>query len=128
MKRKLSEDDFLDGVCAPVAIFMEDAVSYLKKEGRYSDVDYASMYMLSKQLDVFFKAYDRLIDVGDLTTDNNGVDIPSVYINIMNKAETMALKIMKDYGLTSMSRKLLQGKQGKVPQSSPLVEFLNAEE
>lgn len=125
MKKRLNEDDFLDGVCAPVAIFMEDAVAYLKKEGRYADCDYAAMYMLSKQLDTFFRAYDKLVDDGDLTTDNNGVPIPSVYIKIMNQAETMALRIMKDYGLTSMSRKLLQGKQGKVGQPSPIMEFMD---
>ena len=93
--------------------------------GRYEKVDETAMMMLAAQLDVFYKAARAVSAEGVMVWNGNEtVLIPNPKIAIMNQAEACCLKIMKEYGLTAMSRKSL-GAMSENIGTSPLEKFMS---
>lgn len=115
----------LYGVSLQVEAMMQDIVAFVKGKGRYEKVDEAAMMMLAAQLDVFYKASRAVSAEGVMVWNGNEtVLIPNPKIAIMNQAEACCLKIMKEYGLTAMSRKSL-GAMSESIGASPLERFMS---
>lgn len=124
-KAKRKEDGApLYGVSLQVEAMMQEIVAFIKRKGRYEKVDEAAMMILAAQLDVFFKTSRAVSAEGVMVWNSNEtVLVPNPKIAVMNQAEVCCLKIMKEYGLTAMSRKGL----GVVTESigqSPLERFM----
>lgn len=124
MSKTKQKESPVYGVSLHVETLMQDIVSFVKKKGRYEKVDEAAMMMLAAQLDVFYKASKAVSAEGVMVwNDNETKLLPNPKIAVMNQAEACCLKIMKDYGLTAMSRKNL-GAMTEDIGSSPLEKFL----
>ncbi len=123
-KAKQKEDTPLYGVSLQVEAMMQEIVAFVKRKGRYEKVDEAAMMILAAQLDVFFKASRAVSAEGVMVwNDNETRLVPNPKISVMNQAEAYCLKIMKEYGLTAMSRKNLGAVAESIGQS-PLEKFM----
>ena len=124
-KAKRQEGAPLYGVSLQVEAMMQEIVAFVKGKGRYEKVDETAMMMLAAQLDVFYKAARAVSAEGVMVWNGNEtVLIPNPKIAIMNQAEACCLKIMKEYGLTAMSRKSL-GTMSENIGTSPLEKFMS---
>ncbi len=124
-KAKRQEGAPLYGVSLQVEAMMQEIVAFVKGKGRYEKVDETAMMMLAAQLDVFYKAARAVSAEGVMVWNGNEtVLIPNPKIAIMNQAEACCLKIMKEYGLTAMSRKSL-GAMSENIGTSPLEKFMS---
>ena len=106
-----------------VSNYIETVVEHLKHTGVMSELDPIPLSILGVQLDIFAEAAACLRVEGLMVHDEKENLVPNPKIEIMNKAETMALKIMKEYGLLPKSRKEL-GKSAEPKKDSPLGAFL----
>lgn len=113
------------GVSLQVEALMMEIVAYLKKNKKYEKVDEAAMNILATQLDVFFRLSREVKAEGPVIFNQKETKLivnPKVFP--MNQAETYALKIMKEYGLTALARKNL-GKMDAASEESPLEKFFS---
>lgn len=108
MKKKKEGYDFKcpAGCCAEVEEYMDKVVQFLREKGKLSPVDSASLYMLARQLDVFVNATTAANVEGLMVISGKSL-VPNPKIELANRAETMIIKILKEFGLTPASRKLL---------------------
>lgn len=115
----------LYGVSLQVEGMMQEILSLVKRGGRYEKADEAAMMMLAVQLDVFYRMSRAVQAEGVMVWNSDEtVLIPNPKIAVMNQAEACCLKIMKEYGLTAMSRKSLGVAQGD-GAASPLERFMS---
>lgn len=125
MGKDKQEPSHIYGVSLQVEALMQDIVAFIKRNNRYEKVDEAAMMMLAAQLDVFFKASKAVSAEGVMVwNDNETKLIPNPKIAVMNQAEVCCLKVMKEYGLTAMSRKGL-GAMAESAGLSPLEKFMS---
>ncbi|SFF96663.1 phage terminase, small subunit, putative, P27 family [Prevotella sp. KH2C16] len=112
------------GLSEPVIAYMTDVVGYLEANGKYSRIDDASLHMLARQLDVFYCAAAAVNVEGLMVYDDKQKLIANPKIFIMNQAETMCVKVMKEYGLMAKARKELGGMAASM-KKSPLEQFMD---
>jgi P27 family predicted phage terminase small subunit len=110
------------GLEPEVAEYMNSVVDFLKRARILDDIDRASLHILARQLDIFFQAAKHVKGEGMMVKNGRDDLVPNPKIAIMNQAEVMCLKIMKEYGLVAKSRKEM-GK-ASVTEDSPLRMFL----
>lgn len=125
MKEKKTAPAPIYGVSLQVEELMMEIVAYLKKNKKYEKVDEAAMNILATQLDVFFRLSREVKAEGPVIFNQKETKLivnPKVFP--MNQAETYALKIMKEYGLTALARKNL-GKMDAAAEESPLEKFIS---
>ncbi len=124
-KDKQKDGAPLYGVSLQAEAMMQEIVAFVKRNGRYEKVDEAAMMILAAQLDVFCKASRAVAAEGVMVWNSNEtVLIPNPKIAVMNQAEACCLKIMKEYGLTALSRKNL-GAMTESLDRSPLEKFMS---
>jgi P27 family predicted phage terminase small subunit len=123
--KKKKEPAPIYGVSLQVEAAMMEIVAYLKKNKKYEKVDEAAMHILATQLDVFHRLAKEVKAEGPMVWNKNETKlITNPKLFPMNQAETYALKIMKEYGLTALARKNL-GKMDAAAEESPLEKFIS---
>jgi P27 family predicted phage terminase small subunit len=103
--------------------YISEVISHLDKTKILSPLDSMPISILTTQLNVFAEAAACIQAEGLLVLDDKENLVANPKIAIMNQAETMALKIMKEYGLMPKARKEL-GKTAEPKKKSPLEAFL----
>ena len=98
-----------------VSEYLKDVVAHLDSTVGMSNLDPMPLGILGTQLNIFAECAAAIAE--------EGTPIPNPKLNVMNQAETMALKIMKEYGLLPKSRKDL-GKDAEPAVETPFDAFL----
>lgn len=109
---------------AEVMAYIAEVKAHLEDTHAMCALDPMPISILGVQLNTFCECAAAVSAEGLLVKDGKGGLMANPKISIMNQAETMALKIMKEYGLLPKSRKEL-GKAAEPKKVSPLSAFIN---
>ena len=103
-------------------VYMQNVLEQLDSTGMLENVDSAALTMLARNYSMFIKASKQLEDEGLTVTSDRGNIAPHPAIKIAKDAQTQAMKVMLEFGLTAKARTKLP----KVEQdgSSPFEQFI----
>ena len=101
--------------------YMENVIEMLESNGVMETVDSAALTMLARNYSMFIKASKQLEEEGLTVTSDRGNIAAHPAIKIANDAQTKAMKIMMEFGLTAKARTKLP--KMETVESSPLEEF-----
>ena len=102
--------------------YMENVLQNLKDNGVLENVDSAALTMLARNYSMFIKASKQLEKDGLTVISDRGNLSPHPAIKIANDAQTQAMKVMAEFGLTAKARTKL--KLDKTDEDSPLEAFI----
>jgi P27 family predicted phage terminase small subunit len=105
------------------AKYMEDVLSELKDGGILEEVDSAALTMLARNYSMFIKASKQLEIDGLTVTSDRGNISPHPLIKIAKDAQTQAMKVMLEFGLTAKARTKLPKKENE-DEASPFEQFI----
>lgn len=104
--------------------YITDVISMLKDSGVIEDVDTAALTMLARNYSTFIKASKQLEQDGLTVTSNRGNISAHPAIKIANDAQTKAMKVMEEFGLTAKARTKLPKLEASTGVESPLDSFI----
>lgn len=109
------------------AEYMKDVLSELENRGILEEVDSAALTMLARNYSMFIKASKQLeIDGLTVLSDRQNIT-PHPLIKIAKDAQTQAMKVMLEFGLTAKSRtKLPQSDKDNGGTDIPFEQFIKA--
>ena len=89
-------------------------------------VDIGALTMLCNNYDTYLKCAKILRDEGYFSVNGVGATVPHPAIRIMTDAQRISLRIVQEFGLTSLSRKRLKKKTATEEEQelSPLESFV----
>ena len=102
--------------------YMENVLQNLKDNGVLENVDSAALTMLARNYSMFIKASKQLEKDGLTVISDRGNLSPHPAIKIAKDAQTQAMKVMAEFGLTAKARTKL--KLDKTDEDSPLEAFI----
>lgn len=105
-------------------IYMEDVLQNLEDNGVLENVDSAALTMLARNYSMFIKASKQLEKDGLTVISDRGNLSPHPAIKIAKDAQTQAMKVMAEFGLTAKARTKL--KLDKTDEDSALEAFVKA--
>lgn len=85
-------------------IYMQDVLDQLNSSGMLENVDSAALTMLARNYSMFIKASKQLEIDGLTVTSDRGNISPHPAIKIAKDAQTQAMKVMLEFGLTAKAR------------------------
>lgn len=103
---------------------MKDVLEMLESNGVMESVDTAALTMLSRNYSVFIKASKQLEKDGLTVLSDRGNLSPHPAIKIANDAQTKAMKVMVEFGLTAKARTKLPKLDANTGNDSPLEAFI----
>lgn len=103
--------------------YMKDVLSELDNRGVLEQVDTAALTMLARNYSMFIKATKQLEIDGLTVTSDRGNIAPHPLIKVAKDAQTQAMKVMLEFGLTAKARTKLP-KMEKVEEDSPFEQFI----
>jgi P27 family predicted phage terminase small subunit len=106
------------------AEYMTDVLSELENRGILEEVDSAALTMLARNYSMFIKASKQLEIDGLTVTSDRGNIVPHPLIKIAKDAQTQAMKVMLEFGLTAKSRTKLPKKDNEDTEPSPFEQFI----
>ena len=87
--------------------YIEDVLLMLEQSGIMEDVDEAAIQMLAYNYSTFIKASKIIEEQGLTVTSDRGNIAEHPAVKIARDAQTSALKVMAEFGLTAKSRSKL---------------------
>ena len=108
--------------------YIESVLQMLKNNGIIDKVDDAALQMLAYNYSTFIKA-SKIIEKDGLTVRSDRGNIaehPAVKIG--RDAQTQALKLMTEFGLTAKSRSKMPKLSGSDEEESPLESFIKSKQ
>lgn len=109
------------------AIYMEDVLSELKDRGVLEEVDSAALTMLARNYSMFIRASKQVETDGLTVLSDRGNITPHPLIKVAKDAQTQAMKVMLEFGLTAKSRtKLPQLDKDNEDEDTPFEQFIKA--
>lgn len=84
--------------------YMQNVLEQLDNTGMLEEVDSAALTMLARNYSMFIKASKQLEDEGLTVTSDRGNIAPHPAIKIAKDAQTQAMKVMQEFGLTAKAR------------------------
>lgn len=102
--------------------YIQNVIKMLESNGVMETVDSAALTMLARNYSMFIKASKQLEEEGLTVTSDRGNIAAHPAIKIANDAQTKAMKIMTEFGLTAKARTKLP--KLETAESSPLEEFV----
>lgn len=106
--------------------YMEGVLQKLEGDGLLESVDSAALQMLARNYSTFIKAQKQLKKDGLTITSDRGNISEHPCVKIAKDAQTLALKIMTEFGLTAKSRVKLVEKPEE-QEDSPLAAFIKSD-
>ena len=106
------------------AEYMTDVLSELENRGILEEVDSAALTMLARNYSMFIKASKQLEIDGLTVTSDRGNIAPHPLIKVAKDAQTQAMKVMLEFGLTAKSRTKLPKKDNEDAEPSPFEQFI----
>lgn len=106
--------------------YVNNMVSRLEEAGVIEEVDSEAVKMLAYNLSAFYEASEHLTKEGYVSMSDRGNIAPSPWVRIQRDAQTSAMRLMKDFGLTLASREKINKLSGAVDSNSPLDSFIKS--
>ena len=104
--------------------YIQSVLDMLENNGFIDNVDDAALQMLAYNYSTFIKA-NKIVDEQGLTAVNSrGLVCEHPAVKIARDAQSQALKVMTQFGLTAKSRSKLQKLNNADNTESPLEEFI----
>ena len=98
----------------------------LEENGVMEDVDTAALTMLARNYSMFIKASKQLEKDGLTVVSDRGNLSPHPAIKIAKDAQTQAMKVMTEFGLTAKARTKLPKLDANTGTESPLEAFIKS--
>ena len=106
--------------------YMQNVLQMLEDNGIKEDVDDAALQMLAYNYSTFIKA-SKIVEQDGLTvTSDRGNIAEHPAVKIGRDAQTQALKVMTEFGLTAKSRSKLPKLDDANSEESPLETFIKS--
>lgn len=102
--------------------YMKNVLQQLEERGVMENVDTAALTMLARNYSTFIRASKQVEKDGMMITNNKGNLEAHPMIKVAKDAQTQAMKVMVEFGLTAKSRKKLPS-MDKKDDDSPLEQF-----
>lgn len=112
-----------DDIQEEAKAYMEDVCDMLEEKGVMENVDTAALTMLARNYSMFIQANKQLEKDGLTVTSDRGNIAPHPAIKIAKDAQTSAMKVMMEFGLTAKARTKLT-KMATETEESPLEAFV----
>lgn len=106
--------------------YIQDVLDMLKSNGVMEDVDTAALTMLARNYSMFIKASKQLEKDGLTVVSDRGNLSPHPAIKIAKDAQTSAMKVMAEFGLTAKARTKLPKLEATTGADTPLESFLKS--
>lgn len=103
-------------------VYIQNVIKQLENTGMLENVDSAALTMLARNYSMFIKASKQLEDEGLTVTSDRGNIAPHPAIKIAKDAQTQAMKVMLEFGLTAKSRTKFKLKE--VDDNNPFEQFV----
>lgn len=107
-------------------VYIQDVLDMLKSNGVMEDVDTAALTMLARNYSMFIKASKQLEQEGLTVVSDRGNLSPHPAIKIAKDAQTSAMKVMAEFGLTAKARTKLPKLEATTGADTPLESFLKS--
>ncbi len=104
--------------------YIQDVLDMLKSNGVMEDVDTAALTMLARNYSMFIKASKQIEKDGLTVESDRGNISPHPAIKIAKDAQTQAMKVMAEFGLTAKARTKLPKLEATTGTETPLESFL----
>lgn len=104
--------------------YMKDVLNMLDSNGVMEDVDNAALTMLARNYSMFIKANKQLEKEGLTVTSDRGNIAAHPAIKIAKDAQTQAMKVMAEFGLTAKARTKLPKLEANTGTDSPFEAFM----
>lgn len=104
--------------------YIQDVLEMLKSNGVMEDVDTAALTMLARNYSMFIKASKQIEKDGLTVISDRGNLSPHPAIKIAKDAQTQAMKVMTEFGLTAKARTKLPKLDANTGADSPLESFI----
>lgn len=112
-----------DDIQEEAKIYMQNVCAMLESKGVMEEVDTAALTMLARNYSMFIQANKQLEQDGLTVTSDRGNIAPHPAIKIAKDAQTSAMKVMLEFGLTAKARTKLS-KLTTSEEDSPLEAFV----
>ena len=106
--------------------YIQDVLQMLEEKGIIEDVDDAAIKMLAYNYSTFIKANKIIEDEGLTVTSDRGNVSEHPAVKIARDAQTQALKVMAEFGLTAKARCKLPKLNTSEADDSPLETFIKS--
>lgn len=106
--------------------YIQDVLEMLESNGVMEDVDTAALTMLARNYSMFIKASKQLEKDGLTVVSDRGNLSPHPAIKIAKDAQTQAMKVMAEFGLTAKARTKLPKLDANTGVDSPLEAFIKS--
>lgn len=106
--------------------YIQDVLEMLESNGVMEDVDTAALTMLARNYSMFIKASKQLEKDGLTVVSDRGNLSPHPAIKIAKDAQTQAMKVMAEFGLTAKARTKLPKLDANTATDSPLEAFIKS--
>ncbi len=106
--------------------YMKDVIAMLTDNGVMEDVDVAALNMLAHNYNTFIVANKQLQKDGLTVTSDRGNISEHPLIKVAKDAQTQAMKVMVEFGLTAKSRAKLPQIDNVDSELSPLEQFVKS--
>lgn len=106
--------------------YIQDVLEMLESNGVMEDVDTAALTMLARNYSMFIKASKQLEKDGLTVVSDRGNLSPHPAIKIAKDAQTQAMKVMAEFGLTAKARTKLPKLDANTGVESPLEAFIKS--
>ena len=106
--------------------YIESVLQMLEDNGLIDKVDGAALQMLAYNYSTFIKAGKIVEKEGLTVTSDRGNIAEHPAVKIGRDAQTQALKVMTEFGLTAKSRSKLPKLDGANSEDSPLESFIKS--
>lgn len=106
--------------------YMKDVLEMLESNGVMESVDTAALTMLARNYSMFIKASKTLEKDGLTVTSDRGNIAAHPAIKIAKDAQTQAMKVMAEFGLTAKARTKLPKLEANTGTDSPFEQFMKS--
>lgn len=103
--------------------YIQDVLEMLESNGVIEQVDTAAITMLARNYSMFIKANKQLEKDGLTVISDRGNIAAHPAIKIAKDAQTQAMKVMAEFGLTAKARTKLPKLEATTASDSPLEGF-----
>lgn len=114
-------------VCKEARSYVQDVIKSLEDNNLLEEVDSTSLKMLAINYDQFLRATKQINKDGLTLTSDRGNVVAHPLIKVAKDAQTMAMKIMQEFGLMLKSRTKISAIQ-TMSEESPLDAFFKGDE
>lgn len=104
--------------------YIKDVLEMLESNGVIENVDNAALTMLARNYSMFIKANKQLEKEGLTVTSDRGNIAAHPAIKIAKDAQTQAMKVMAEFGLTAKARTKLPKLEANTSNDTPLEAYI----